>query len=147
MVRANGFSWARAAPEARTGGNSRWRGAVNFSLRLPALRLPSFYVEAKQKWLWFLPQNSGEARRENEAARVASARLRKSGGIESESRRSRSLLPACGEKDRMRGRWRDSEVTGDVSWAGEAWHRSGSATAPPPPPPPARGEREERASS
>src|SRR5580700_1170295 len=30
MVRANGWSVARAAPEARTGGNSRWRGAVNF---------------------------------------------------------------------------------------------------------------------
>jgi hypothetical protein len=29
-VRANGWSVARAAPEARTGGNSRWRGAVNF---------------------------------------------------------------------------------------------------------------------
>jgi hypothetical protein len=34
-----------------------WRG--HFSLRLPALRLPSFYVEAKQQWLSFLLQNSG----------------------------------------------------------------------------------------
>src|ERR1700688_271505 len=32
MVPANGWSVARAAPEARTGGNSRWRGAVNFSV-------------------------------------------------------------------------------------------------------------------
>src|ERR1700731_2307253 len=30
-----------------------------FSLRLPALRLPSFYLEAKLQWLSFLLQNSG----------------------------------------------------------------------------------------
>jgi hypothetical protein len=30
-----------------------------FSLRLPALRLPSFYLEAKHQWLSFLPQSSG----------------------------------------------------------------------------------------
>ena len=34
-----------------------WRGQF-FSLRLPALRLPSFYLEAKQQWLSFLPQSS-----------------------------------------------------------------------------------------
>jgi len=35
-----------------------WRGQF-FSLRLPALRLPLFYLEAKQQWLSFLLQNSG----------------------------------------------------------------------------------------
>src|SRR6202035_890282 len=33
-----------------------------FSLRLPALRLPSFYLEAKLQWLSFLLQNSGAHR-------------------------------------------------------------------------------------
>src|SRR5579864_8801391 len=37
-----------------------WRGP--FDLRLRALRLPSFYVEAKQQLLSFLPQNSGAQR-------------------------------------------------------------------------------------
>jgi hypothetical protein len=55
-----------------------------------------------------------EARRENVIACVASARLRESGEIETGSRRSRFLLPARGEKDRMRGRCRDSELTGSV---------------------------------
>jgi len=44
-----------------------WRG--HFSMRLPALRLPSFYVEAKLQWLSFLLQNSGaDASRERESA-------------------------------------------------------------------------------
>jgi len=54
------------------------------------------------------------ARRENEDACVASARLRESGGLESGLRRSRFLLPARGEKDRMRGRCRYSELAGSV---------------------------------
>jgi hypothetical protein len=59
-----------------------WRGRF-FSLRLPALRLPSFYLEAKQQWLSFLLQNSGAHR----AART---------------RALASPLPACGERSSER---------------------------------------------
>jgi hypothetical protein len=52
----------RGARRARSAnGRQRplaWRGQF-FSLRLPALRLPSFYLEAKQQWLSFLLQHSG----------------------------------------------------------------------------------------
>jgi hypothetical protein len=51
----------RGARRAR--GADRWRHLFvwcgQFNLRLPALRLPSFYLEAKQQWLSFLLQNSG----------------------------------------------------------------------------------------
>ena len=60
----------RGARRAR--GADRWRHLFvwcgPFDLRLPALRLPSFYLEAKQQWLSFLLRNSGAKR----AARTTS---------------------------------------------------------------------------
>ena len=50
---------AHAAPEARTGGNSRWRGAVNFQFAPSGAPPPLIYLEAKLQWLSFLLQNSG----------------------------------------------------------------------------------------
>jgi hypothetical protein len=57
-----------------------------FSLRLPALRLPSFYLEAKQQWLSFLLQNSGaDASRERERASAPAKRGRGTTGARAAS--------------------------------------------------------------
>ena len=50
---------ARAAPEARTGGNSRWRGAVNFSVCAFRRSASPHLFEGEPSWLSFLLQSSG----------------------------------------------------------------------------------------
>jgi hypothetical protein len=70
-------------------------------LRFPALRLPSFFGGETAVAFVLAAKLGRDARRENEIARLS-------------PRRSRFLLPACGEKVRMRGRCRDSELIGDV---------------------------------
>src|SRR6202040_2968367 len=98
-VRASGSSVARAAPEARTGGNICSCGAAVFVCAFR--RSASLYLFGGETSVAFVlaAKLGREARRENEDAYVASARLRESGGIETGWRRSRFLLPACGEKD------------------------------------------------
>jgi hypothetical protein len=71
------------------------------SCAFSALRLPLFFW--RQKLRGFGRQNSGaRASRELERASLALPR------------RSQLLLPACGEKDGLRGPLRDSELTGSV---------------------------------
>ena len=53
------FPWRAPRPKRERVATAVGVARSIFSLRLPALRLPSFYLEAKQQWLWFLLQNSG----------------------------------------------------------------------------------------
>jgi hypothetical protein len=53
------FPWRAPRPKRERVATAVGVARSIFSLRLPALRLPSFYLEAKQQWLSFLLQNSG----------------------------------------------------------------------------------------
>ena len=57
-VRTDG-PWRAPRPKRERVATSVGVARSIFSLRLPALRLPSFYLEAKHQWLSFLLQNSG----------------------------------------------------------------------------------------
>ena len=60
MVCVSGLSVARFRARGASGWQHPFCVARSlFSLRLSALRLPSFYLEAKRQWLSFLLQNSG----------------------------------------------------------------------------------------
>ena len=78
-----------------------WRGPTG-QLRLPALRLPSLFFEAMTIRSFGRQTSDARASRERERASFV------------QQCRSRLLLPACGEKDGLRGRGRDSELIGSV---------------------------------
>jgi len=61
-----------------------------FCLRLPALRLPSFYLEAKQQWLSFLLKNSGAQRAAR--TRLLSAPAKRGRGDHWSSRSERTVV-------------------------------------------------------
>jgi hypothetical protein len=61
------FPWRAPRPKRERVATAVGVARSIFSLRLPALRLPSFYLEAKHQWLSFLLQNSGaDASRERD---------------------------------------------------------------------------------
>jgi hypothetical protein len=102
MVRENGFSVARAAPEARTGGDSRWRGAVNFQFAPSGAPPPLILFGGEAAVAFVLAAKLGrEARREDESACFTSPRVR--GEVERAKR------------TRVRGPLRDSELRGRVA--------------------------------
>ena len=66
---------ARAAPEARTGGNSRWRGAVNFQFAPSGAPPPLILFGGETSVAFVLAAKLGRAaRRENGNARFTSPR-------------------------------------------------------------------------
>jgi hypothetical protein len=74
-----------------------------FDLRLPALRLPSFYLEAKHQWLSFLLQNSGA---KGAARTMTLIRPRDSGGGDHWSSRSERTVVEGAHDSKFRCRCR-----------------------------------------
>ena len=87
---------ARAAPEARTGGNSRWRGAVNFQFAPSGAPPPLILFGGETAVAFVLAAKLGRAaRREN----AITFRPRDSGGggpLELAKRANRGGGGACG---------------------------------------------------
>jgi len=105
-----------------------------FSLRLPALRLPSFYLEAKHQWPSLLLQNSGA-----DAPRGRFFTSSLPGLTRQSMARCRSFVsPFVSMDHRVK--------PGGDEGRSDRPQRSGGGGAPSPHPLPARGEREPRAS-
>ena len=93
---------ARPRPKRiRVATSAAWRGPTG-QLRLFGAPPPFIFLRRKNSWLW--SANLGRRCVARTRARVTLL----------SPRRSRLLLPACGEKDGLRGPLRDSERTGNV---------------------------------